>query len=76
MQDRKARGTVEMLGLIVHHGQILLAVEPGDMRLGIDGLSMVVQQALGHAPCAGLAFVFCNRAGYRVKILLWDATGV
>ena len=29
--------------------QIWLAVDPVDMRLGIDGLSLKIQQALGHA---------------------------
>ena len=46
------------------------------MRRGIDGLSMIVQQSLAHAPCAGSAFVFCNRASNRIKVLLWDGTGV
>jgi transposase len=45
-------------------------VDPVDMRRGIDGLSMIVQQALGHSPCSGSAFVFCNRAGNRIKVLL------
>jgi len=53
-----------------------IAVEPVDMRRGIDGLSMVVQQSLEHTPCAGSAFVFCNRANNRIKVLLWDGTGV
>lgn len=65
-----------MSGLIAHTGQIWLAVEPVDMRRGIDGLSMIVQQVLGHPPCAGSAFIFCNRAGNRIKVLLWDGTGV
>jgi len=46
------------------------------MRRGIDGLSMVAQQSLEHTPCAGSAFVFCNRANNRIKLLLWDDTGV
>ena len=66
----------EMPGLIVNPGKIWLAVEPVDMRRGIDGLSMVVQQSLEQAPCAGSAFVFCNRANNRIKVLLWDGTGV
>ena len=28
------------------------------------------------SPCAGSAFVFCNRAGNRIKVLLWDGAGV
>ena len=56
--------------------QIWLAVEPVDMRLGIDGLSLRVQQALGKAPCDGSAYAFRNKRGNRVKMLVWDGTGV
>jgi transposase len=65
-----------MSGLIAHPGPIWLAVAPVDMRRGIDGLSSYVQQSLGHAPCAGSAFVFRNRTGNRLKVLLWDGNGV
>ena len=56
--------------------QIWLAVEPVDMRLGIDGLSLKIQQALGRSPCDGTAYAFCNRNGNRIKLLIWDGTGV
>jgi transposase len=65
-----------MPGLIEAPAQIWLAVAPVDMRRGIDGLSSIVQQALGHSPCAGSAFVFHNRSGNRLKVLLWDGNGV
>jgi len=65
-----------MPGLIPFPTAIWLAVQPVDMRRGIDGLSMVVQQALGHSPCAGDAFIFRNRPGNRIKVLVWDGTGV
>jgi transposase len=67
---------VEMSGLIAHVGQIWMVVEPVDMRRGIDGLSLIVQQTLDRSPCAGSAFIFCNRARNRIKVLLWDGTGV
>ena len=65
-----------MPGLIAAPPQIWLAVAPVDMRRGIDGLSSIVQQALGHAPCAGSAFVFRNRVGNRLRLLVWDGNGV
>jgi transposase len=65
-----------MSGLITHTGAIWLAITPVDMRRGIDGLSSIVQQALGHAPCAGSAFIFRNRAGNRLRLLVWDGNGV
>ncbi len=65
-----------MPGLIARSGQLWLMAEPVDMRRGIDGLSMLVQQILERPPCAGSAFIFCNRAGNRIKVLSWDGTGV
>ncbi len=66
----------KMPGLIANPGKIWLAVEPVDMRRGIDGLSTVVQQSLEHASCAGSAFLFFNRASNRIKVLLRNGTGV
>ena len=65
-----------MPGLIPCPPHIWLAVAPVDLRKGADGLSAIVQQALGQPPCAGDAFVFRNRAGNRLKLLLWDGNGV
>jgi len=56
--------------------QVWLAVEPVDMRLGIDGLSLLVQEALGKAPCDGSAYAFRNRRQNRLKLLIWDGAGV
>ncbi|BBE09183.1 transposition helper protein [Mycoavidus cysteinexigens] len=52
--------------------QVWLAVEPVDMRLGIDGLSQRAQQALGKKQCNGTAYAFHNRRGTRLKLLVWD----
>ncbi len=56
--------------------QLYLAIDPVDMRIGIDGLSLRVQQSLGQAPCDGSAYAFRNRTGTRIKVVIWDATGV
>ena len=39
-----------MPGLILTPEHIWIAVEPVDMRRGIDGLSLIVQQVLGNHP--------------------------
>ena len=45
-----------------------LATQAVDMRTGIDGLSLHVQQALGRAPCDGTAYVFSNRRRTRLML--------
>ena len=56
--------------------EVWIAVEPIDMRAGIDGLSLRIQEALGRLPCDGSAYAFRNRRGNRLNLLVWDGTGV
>ena len=56
--------------------QVWLVVEPIDMRAGIDGLSQRIQNTLGRSPCDGNAYAFRNRRQNRLKLLIWDGTGV
>lgn len=56
--------------------QIWLVVEATDMRAGIDGLSQRIQNSLGRSPCDGSAYVFRNRNGSRLKVIVWGGTGV
>lgn len=55
--------------------RILVAVEPADFRKGIDGLAALCRQQLEEDPLSGCAFVFRNRPGTAVKILLYDGQG-
>jgi transposase len=61
---------------MINPSQIWLVVEPVDMRAGIDGLSLRIQNALDRSPCDGSAYAFRNRRGTRLKLLIWDGTGV
>lgn len=56
--------------------QVWLAIEPVDLRLGMDGLSSRLQNSLNRRPCDGSAYAFINRRGNRLKLLVWDGTGV
>jgi transposase len=55
--------------------RIFLALEPVDCRKGIDGLAAVCRQALGDNPLGGAVYVFRNRAGTTLKLLLYDGQG-
>jgi transposase len=56
--------------------QVWLVVEPIDMRAGIEGLSQRIQNTLGRSPCDGSAYAFRNRRQNRLKLLIWDGTGI
>ena len=56
--------------------RILLATRPVDFRKGMDGLAALVQQALRVDPFAGDVFIFRPKRTDRVKILVYDGTGL
>jgi transposase len=55
--------------------RIFLATEPVDFRKGIDGLGAVCRQRLGDHPLTGAVYVFRNRSGTSLKLLLYDGQG-
>ena len=55
--------------------RIFLATQPVDFRKGIDGLAAVCRQVLGENPLEGAIYVFRNRAGTALKLLLYDGQG-
>jgi transposase len=47
-----------------------------DMRKGFNGLYGIVSNRLGLDPTSGHLFVFCNAGRNRIKVLLWDGSGL
>ena len=56
--------------------RVWLAVGRTDMRRGMNGLSLQVQETLGRDPFAGGLFVFRGARGDLVKILWHDGLGL
>jgi transposase len=56
--------------------KVFLAVSPCDLRKSFNGLHALVTQQLGEDPRSGALFVFTNRRHSRLKILLFDGTGL
>ena len=74
-RDRDGVGTQRMI--IPAQGlRIVLAVRPVDFRCGHDALAALVQNTLGLDPHSGLIVVFRSKRRDRLKILLWDGTGI
>ena len=64
--------------MISPHGQlrVYVSTRPVDFRKGIDGLALAVQEVIGLDPFSGAAFVFRAKRADRIKILIWDRTGM
>lgn len=56
--------------------RVWLAAGVSDMRRGMNGLALQVQQALQHDPHAGDIYVFRGRRGDLLKILWHDGLGM
>jgi transposase len=56
--------------------RVLIATQPIDFRKGADGLAAIAQHVLREDPFSGTVIVFRARRGDRVKLLVWDGTGL
>src|SRR5437867_7456970 len=56
--------------------RVFVALTPVEMRKSFNGLHAQVQTVLQEDPLSGHLFVFTNRLRNRVKILLWDGSGL
>lgn len=56
--------------------KVYVAVGPTDMRKGFEGLYGLVQQQLGLDALSGHLFLFANARRTRLKVLVWDGSGL
>ena len=56
--------------------KVFVATRPVDFRKGIDGLALAVQEMFGLDPFCGAVFVFRSKRADRIKLLIWDQTGM
>lgn len=55
--------------------RVYLALDPIDMRKGMDALANVVRNVIRLEPMSGHLFVFRGRRGHMLRILFWDRSG-
>jgi len=55
--------------------KVYLHRDPVDFRVGINGLSILVEQSMRISPMSSALFVFGNRRYDRIKILAWNGNG-
>jgi transposase len=56
--------------------KILLASRPVDFRKGAHSLAALAAEVLGADPFSGAVLVFRARRADRIKILVWDGSGL
>lgn len=56
--------------------RIYLRIDGIDMRKGFDGLYGLVRDQLKLDPTSGHLFLFANKQRTRVKVLVWDGSGL
>ncbi len=56
--------------------RIFAWTEPVDMRKGFEGLFGLVRDRLEEDPLSGHLFLFCNRERTRLKVLVFDGSGL
>ena len=56
--------------------RIYLAAGITDMRKGFEGLYGLVRDRLSCEPLSGHLFLFCNAQRNRLKVLVWDGSGL
>jgi hypothetical protein len=61
--------------LITPHVRIRVAIEPVDLRKGVDGLADLCREKLAADPFSGCLFVFRGRRAKAIKVLQYDGQG-
>lgn len=56
--------------------RVYVATGATDMRKGYEGLYGLVRDRLRCEPRSGHLFLFCNGQRNRVKVLVWDGSGL
>lgn len=56
--------------------RVWIASGPCDMRKGMQGLALIVQEGLGRDPFKGDVFVFRGKSGRLIKALWHDGIGL
>ena len=56
--------------------RIFMATAPVDFRKGMDGFAACVTNQFDLDPYSGAFFVFRSKSGDKIKVLMWDGTGL
>ena len=63
--------------MIIDLSKLRIYIRPGqtDMRKAVNGLTVIVQEAMELDPFSGSVYVFCSRDKKLLKAVYWDKSG-
>ena len=63
--------------MIIDISRVKIFLRPGttDLRKAVNGLTIIVQEAIKQDPFSGSVYLFCNRGRKLLKAVYWDKTG-
>jgi transposase len=80
MADRSAAGRATLVAhamISIPGGtRVLIATRPIDFRKGAHSLAALAAEMLGEDPFSGVVIVFRSKRADRLKILVWDTSGL
>jgi transposase len=80
MADCGVAGGAALVGLgmisIPSGARVMIATRPIDFRKGAHSLAALVAAELGEDPFSGVVIVFRAKRADRLKILVWDSSGL
>jgi transposase len=75
MHRRQRRGTAAVRPPLDEDLTINVCLDPVDFRMGINGLSVLIEASLKYDPFSRNLFCFTNKRKNQIKVLYWERSG-
>ena len=75
MVDRRGRGIAAVRPPLDDEITINVCLDPVDFRMGINGLSVLIEASLKYDPFSRNLFCFTNKRRNQIKVLYWERSG-
>ena len=75
MDRRRRRGMAAVQPPLGADVTINVCLDPVDFRMGINGLSVLIEASLKYDPFSRNLFCFTNKRRNQIKVLYWERSG-
>ena len=75
MDQGRRRGVAAVRPPVDEDITINVCLEPVDFRMGINGLSVLIEASLKYDPFSRNLFCFTNKRKNQIKVLYWERSG-